>query len=402
MTTRLILFIDEHWPTRPAAPWVLLDEAGRKQSEGSSEPRHWPAASECVMVLSASQCAWHHARLPRGARREEARLLAYALEDKLLADPDSQHLTVTHRDTDEEGLRLGVLVASRERLRHLVAQLGAIGRPPVATFAELQSGLAQQSGWQLCVGESGLILRAGAPETEALDPPFDAALPLLQHALAAARAADRAPDKLTLHLAPGQPPPPAEALAALGIEVDTGAPYLWWQGLGAASNLLHDEFAARHRRDNWAHRLRWPLRLAAASIAALLAANVGQVLWQRHQLSQLEARMTRLFKTTVPNTPAIAPAAQLRRQLDELRARRGRLREDDMLALLAAYGGARGVDARDSVAALSYRDGRLELLLNRFDPTAGEALTARLAALGYRASAESDPPSLSMATEINR
>jgi hypothetical protein len=70
--------------------------------------------------------------LPRGARRDLPRLLSYALEDRLLKDPDTQHLTLSHRRPADDGERdlAGVLVISRERLRSLMAQFAAIGRGP--------------------------------------------------------------------------------------------------------------------------------------------------------------------------------------------------------------------------------------------------------------------------------
>ena len=97
MNHRLLLAIDEQWPTRPDCPWVLLGPDGRPVSEGHSEPRHWPAAAECEVVLTGPQCLWLEVPLPRAKRADLPRLLAYALEDRLLKDPDTQHLTVSHR-----------------------------------------------------------------------------------------------------------------------------------------------------------------------------------------------------------------------------------------------------------------------------------------------------------------
>lgn len=402
MNSRLLLLIDEHWPSRPSLPWVLVDEAGRKVSEGESEPRHWPAAAECAVVLAGTQCAWHRTRLPRGARREETRLLAYALEDRLLRDPDSQHLSVVDRDPVDGGVEVGVLVVARERLRTLVAQLAAIGRPPVALCAELQCAPAGADGWHIALTRGGVILRTGPRDALCFDPPFADALPMLQHALAVARAQNRPPETVTVHPAPGEAAPDPELLTLLGDACGVGAGYEWWANAARANNLLHGEFAPRHARASWAGRLRWPLRLGAASLAVLLLADLGDVIWKRQRLDGLEARMTRVFETSVPGTPAIAPAAQLRRQLDEFRTRHGRLREDDLLALFAAYGEARGVAARDSIDALKYRDGRLELTVPRLDARARVDLPSRLAALGLVARSEGDPPRLTIAAEVTR
>ncbi|MCB1914186.1 MAG: hypothetical protein KDG52_00490 [Rhodocyclaceae bacterium] len=400
MSSRLIVLIDEHWPTRASAPWVLIGEDGRLQSEGESEPRHWPPADDCAMVLTANQCAWHETRLPRGARREEARLLAYALEERLLRDPDSQHLVVVHREAEEGGVRVGVLVVARERLRSLGAQFAAIGRPLAAAHAELQSAPGGgDDTWRLTLTDHGIVLRPGAAPALAFDPPLGHALPLLHQALAAARARNAAPPEIVVHAAPGVDPPSPEAAIALAVALPTAKPYLWWEGAAGTANLLQGEFAPRHRRSGWTGRLRGPLRLAAASLAILLLASLGEVAWQRQRLHELEARMQRLFETTLPNTPAIAPAAQLQRRLDELRTRHGRLREDDLLALLAAYAKARGVATRDSVGALDYRDGRLRLALPSLAAPERDRLTARLAAIGYQVEAGDSATQLVLTTE---
>ncbi|MCB1928201.1 MAG: hypothetical protein KDH17_09225 [Rhodocyclaceae bacterium] len=403
MSSRLIVLVDEHWPTRPSAPWALVGDDGRLQAEGSSEPRHWPPADDCVIVLAGSQCTWHETRLPRGARREEARLLAYALEDRLLSDPDGQHLTVVGREVEEGGVTLGVLVVARERLRALCAQLAAIGRPPVAAHAELQCAPGGDNpDWHLAVAEHGLVLRPGTAPAIALDPPLATALPLLSHALDRARAANTLPASIAIHAAPGVDVGMPPEAADLGCRFDAAAAYLWWQACPAATNLLQGQFAPSHKRAGWVGRLRGPMRLAAASAAILLLASAGEVLLQRQRLDDLELRMQRLFETALPNTPAIAPAAQLQRRLDEVRMRHGQLRDDDLLALLAAYAQARGVATRDSVAALDYRDGHLTLALPAIPASDRDRLGARLAALGYDAGAGRSGAEMVIRTQVVR
>ena len=403
MSSRLIVLVDEHWPARPSAPWALVGDDGRLQAEGSSEPRHWPPADDCVIVLAGSQCTWHETRLPRGARREEARLLAYALEDRLLSDPDGQHLTVVGREVEEGGVTLGVLVVARERLRALCAQLAAIGRPPVAAHAELQCAPGGDNpDWHLAVAEHGLVLRPGTAPAIALDPPLATALPLLSHALDRARAANTLPASIAIHAAPGVDVGMPPEAADLGCRFDAAAAYLWWQACPAATNLLQGQFAPSHKRAGWVGRLRGPMRLAAASAAILLLASAGEVLLQRQRLDDLELRMQRLFETALPNTPAIAPAAQLQRRLDEVRMRHGQLRDDDLLALLAAYAQARGVATRDSVAALDYRDGHLTLALPAIPASDRDRLGARLAALGYDAGAGRSGAEMVIRTQVVR
>lgn len=402
MSTRLLVLLDENWPQSPAAPWVLLDDAGRTLSEGQCEPRHWPAAARCEVLLGGAQCVWHEARLPKGSRREEARVLGYALEDRLLREPESQHLTIVARESRDDGVRASVLVVARDRLRALLAQLGAIGRAPSAMYAEIETvPAADDTCWHVALRDDLLLLRRQGGG-EVIDGPLERALPVLDHALAAARAANRAPEALLLHVAPGiSLPPMADGTPLPGTTVRADSPYQWWAGVAGAHNLLHDEFASRARGGAALARLRKPALLVAGSALVLLSATVGEVLWQQSRLSGIEERMARLFQTAVPNTPAVAPPAQLNRQLNIERSRNGRLRDDDLLALLAAYGESRGVGAGDSVSGLRYGEHQLELVLPALDAAQQAVLAERLASRGFKPRfIDEEPPRLVLSREV--
>lgn len=380
MSHHLVLLIGEHWPQSPAVSWVLLDGAGRKTAEGESEPHDWPAATECTVVLSGPQTVWRELRLPGAPRREEARLLAYALEDGLLQDVNSQHLTTTHRHADGNGVRVGVLVVARERLRHILAQLEALGRPPLAVWSGLQLAPAGDDTWHLATLAGGLILRRGARHVEALEGPPEAILPLLQHALIGARATGHAPVALIFHGA-AELPDMAEWSRVLGFPIRHESDWSWWRP-AAVANLLQGEFRSTRPRVDWLGGLSVPAWVAGGSLIIMLLASLGDVLWQRNQLAGLENKMMRVFQDAVPGMPAIAPAAQLQRELNEVRASRGILRDDDMLVLLAAYAEARGTAARRSLGALRYTDHQLQIEFAAIDHAEFEALRQRLFARG--------------------
>ena len=150
-----------------------------------------------------------------------------------------------------------------------------------------------------------------------------------------------------------------------GLSLRPAAPYLWWQGnTQAASNLLHGEFAGRGQQTAWFGKLRMPLALAASAMLVWLLATVGEVLWQGHIQAGLESRIERVYRSTFPNGPVVAPAAQMRQQLNIERARHGLLRDDDALALLAQVAEALGTDATDGIVALRYEEGRLDMTLS--------------------------------------
>ena len=392
MSTRLLLAIDEQWPTRPDCPWVLLGDDGQPVSEGHSEPRHWPAAAECEVVLTGPQCLWLEVPLPRGARRDLPRLLAYALEDRLLKDPDTQHLTLSHRRPADDGERdlAGVLVVARDRLRQLIAQLTAIGRPPRRVLAEMQTAPAGGEVWQLSLSASGAILRSSPNAGLAVD--GDILAPLLSQQAATARAANLAPTRIDVRLTPGLAAPDLAALQAeTAIPMQVAVPYLWWQGADRkATNLLQGEFAFRDNGSAWLLKLRPALALGGGALAVWLLANVGEVVWMKHRLGQIGERIERIYRSSFPNAPVVAPAAQMRQQLNLERARHGLLRDDDALSLLAQATEALGTDAVDGVAALRFEEGRLDLTLAGPAAARAEAVVGLLASRGLLANLRQD------------
>lgn len=385
MSQNLIVYIDETWPEVPSAPWILLDDRDRQIEAGQSEPRHWPPGAECEVVLSGTQCAWLETRLPNAGRAEQARLLRYALEDQLIRDVDEQHLTVTRRTPGDDGVNTSVLVMSRQRLRHLLAQLEQIGRKPSRITTEMQAASAQPDGWTVTIGPTATwVLHTGTGPALAIDAP--SASTLIAHLAASAQAQDRAPASIELRSALEQMMPDLDQLATLtGQTVLAGPAYAWWSGRNGAADLLHDEFEQRGAGAGWHHRLRAPAAFAVGAAALMLVATLGEVLWQRQQLGNLEDRMRRLFETSVPNTPAIAPAVQLRRTLAEVRARHGQLRDDDFLTLLDAYTEIGGAGTRHSITWLEYANGTVQMQLDGAPPDDPALLQARLGALGFDA-----------------
>ena len=386
MTKRLILRFDENWPATPVAAWVLLGPDGKLQAQGESDPQHWPAADECDVVLAGAQCLWLETDLPKAARRDAPRLLAYALEDRLLSDPDSQHLTISHRRRAEQGNgeTVGVLVIARERMRLLLAQLKAIGRQPGHFFSESSLAPADDENWHVAVSGSAAIVRSGPNVGYAVDTELLA--PVLEQQLAAARAANRLPAELLVHLAPGTAQPDLATIDEPPVRL--GAPYEWWQTLlhgTRAGNLLHGDFAVAGHASPLIARCRRPMQLAGVALAVWLLASLGEVLWLRHQLSDLDLRMQRTYQVAFPNSPAIAPAAQMRQQLNLARARHGQLRDDDALALLASVAEVLGGAAADNLQNVRYADGQLDLVWKALAPESIGPLQAQFASRGLHA-----------------
>ncbi len=360
MSTLLRLYIGEHWPQQPKLSWALLASDGSLLQEGTSDPGHWPASDECDAVISGAQVSWLRTRLPEKLPRgEAARLLANALEQKLMDEPDRQHLTVTGRHDGE----VSVLVVARDRLRLIAAQLAAVGRPLSGAYSELQAAPVDAASWHLALGVDCAVLRRHARDGTSLDIGQDGMPPSLLATWATAERASGKPNPtLIVHSPDASNPPDLDAWqTVLGLEVKRGDPYRWYAIQADSANLLHGEFVSSHRRNIWLNRIRPALWLAAAAVAADLLIGTAKVAWGRYQLAATEQRIVQMFQVAFPNSPAVNPSVQTKRQLDQLRSPRGLLRSDDALGLLANLADSLGAEGRDAVQGLRFNEGVMEV-----------------------------------------
>lgn len=376
--SRLVVLIDEAWPELPAARWALLDRDGRSIADGCGAPGDWPQADTLQVVLGGWQTSLHDVRLPRGRRGTEPRVLAYAMEDALLQPPDTQHLTVLHRQPDGDAVRAAVVAVDRVRLQAVLDALEGCGRMPRTLFSELEFAPHQDGAWSLSLRPGTMVLRRGVFSAVALDAPTAAGpLPLDGPLLAALTADGASARELIVHSDSDDATRTLRhALPALHVEhADTRA---WWTGT-AASSLLHGVFTPPAVASAFGRRLRLPVTLAAIGLAVVGVIEVGDLLWQRHLLARTEAEIDRIFATTLTGVPAVMPVAQLERHRDTLRARHGRLREDDLFAQLAIFSQARSRFPAASITTLDYDRGRLMLDLDGVTNTERLALNGMLA-----------------------
>ena len=403
MTRTLVLYLDDSWPSRRDCPWVVTDAREVVIEQGCSAPAHWPAAAATVVVMGGAQCALHSVQLPRSARREEEALLRYALEEKLVDEVDQQHFVVTDRRADDGGQLVSVLVMARARLRQLVGELQALGRTPDRVVAELQLAASHAAeAWALALGPTGgLLLSAGKGAGAGAGPANGAAwrvdatsvVDILALLCQQARARNRTvPPTLRLLCAPGQTLPNTLEIATLELRPSAPETYRWWYAPERAVDLLQGEFARARRSGGLLRRVRAPALVTTLALAALLVATVVEVVTLRGQLAELDARMQRTFATALPGTPAIAPALQLRRELDQQLSAHGKLRNDDLLQLLDVVSDTAGDHLRTQLEQIDYQDGALSL---RFAPGTAEItlIAARLETLGWAARPHPEQPS---------
>jgi general secretion pathway protein L len=361
----LTILIDERWPDSLLADWVLCGPRGAVLLEGSSEPRHWPAADRRVAVLAGAQVSLCALQLPASRRQDRERLIAYALEDRLPSETDGQHFTLL----EQEGDRAIVAVVETERLRRLTEAFSGLGLPLSAAYARLQS-LPRFPDTAVCVDEGAIRYwrwADGSGLVEDLSAGPESVSWIARASLSAVPATSvQGPESVAKAL---ELPCRAEAVGK-------------WHQLAPSANLLHGQFAPRERGGSRRYRLRWPLRLAGGALALHLCMGVGSAIIGRQSESQLDARAQGIFSAIFPGATIVDPVLQMRRQLNELRPRAGALRDDDLLILLAALSESLPADGRELIARLRYETGALELSLSF--PLAEPERNALISALSMR------------------
>jgi general secretion pathway protein L len=382
MSTLLRLRIDTEWPAQATrSEWALYDINGHLVERGLSEPQHWPQSQDCELMLSADQCLAIEALLPKGVKREDAKMLGYAVEEHLVGDILNEHVVAGERGA--EG-RTVVWVIAKARLTALITALRQLGRTPRCAYSELELAPVTAGCWSVCVdGNKGFVkvpARAGfAFEAAGREPPAEICL-----AVQSARAAGELPREIAVYCA-------ADAVfdadawhAVLGVAVRRAGDYAWqtWSSRGV-TNFLTGEFAPpRSRYAAWGP-FKPALITGAAALLLYTVFSLGQWAWLDQRANHLRAQATEIFRATFPQVQTIVdPVLQMQRLYEPLMRERGRVGESDFLPLLAAVSEALGTPAE--YRSLGYEDGRLEFTVAMKDSRAPDRLRETLARRGLR------------------
>ena len=352
--------------------WVLA-EAGRPALEGTGVPDAEVCRAARVRVtVAAASVLLVATRLPPGARRQSDEILTYAVEDRLLGDPDAQQASWLGRVAGDDVLA----VMDKAALAALTGALARVGiENPVIECETLM--LPRATGewsvwWDGCSGYVRTTTLEGAvlDEGRANCPPLTLRL-LVQSALARGMA----PATLALYCAP------AVALPELALwQRELGLPLraagVWdWRQAPAAIPLVR---GARL----WAGlgaRLRLPALLVAAALGLHTMALLADWAWLRTEEQALHRQMEARFRVAVPEALAVVdPVLQMRRKLAEARRLAGVADRADFLPMLEQLAVAMKALPSADVRSISYAGGRLIVVVRGIDEAAAQQLVHRL------------------------
>jgi general secretion pathway protein L len=380
---------------------VLSSDGRSVDAEGRAPAALLPAATSTVLVLAATDVAFHRIAVPKAPAARLRAALRGVLEERLLDDIDAAHLALAPGAAG--GTDGWVAVTDRAWLQAQVARIEAAGRAVDRIACAVWPRPIDPTGSDASGGEIDV--------TASLDALADASA---EHALVTLASADGVaccpwqPDQgrpsglaTAWAGAPAAVDWPASASPAfvqateawLGRRVDVRTPA---QRLLAAAqsdwNLRQFDLAARHRgatwlRDTWA-RFQLPAwRPVRWGLVGLVAAQlVGLNAWAWQQRSELQARRTamdNLLRSTHPQVRAVLDApVQMRRENEALRAAAGRAGDSDLEPMLQAA--ASGWPENLPVQTLRYDNGQLSLGAPQLGPDQVERLRSVLQPAGWR------------------
>ncbi|HUP98212.1 MAG TPA: type II secretion system protein GspL, partial [Usitatibacter sp.] len=207
-----------------------------------------PRAAEVEAVLPSERVLFARLKLPRVNAATIRELLPYAVEDRLLADPNHIHAVAGRRNARGETI---VAVVDRDWLQAMVDALARSGRKPAHAFSESALLAGGHGDWHVVwrSGRGMLVDDEGVAAT--FDPGPGLPLPVRLAVDEAATRGDR-PTSVRVHSVDDEPLPD---LATWSTEAGVPfAPGSRWETLAAGEpaagfiDLLQGEFSPRSSR----------------------------------------------------------------------------------------------------------------------------------------------------------
>ncbi|WP_213780090.1 type II secretion system protein GspL [Caballeronia sp. dw_276] len=380
----------EEWHL-PELPFLLLDKRNVTQRAGRAALGLLPRASATVLIVAARDLLLTAALLPplKGPRLRQA--LPNVVEDQLIQDPQTCHIAV-----DPVALASGrrvMAVIDRGWFRFLMEAFANGGHRNVKAVPAMRCLPLHESDPDVpnpfVAGVLGEVIPT-APALlggDALAPPPNAAprveiaiargehaalgegLAIPADAVSTTLGALAGAQPMTLYAlrdVPGAEPRLASVSSRVAIPDAEPLPFevLARNALTNRFDLCQFEFAAQPWRLDRAtmRRLKVPVALlAGALIVSMIGINIQWIQLAR-QRDAINAQMTELLLNTFPKTTVVLDAPdQMARQLDRLRLASGQLSPSDFLSIADAFARALGPIPVNGIAALDYRDRKLDV-----------------------------------------
>ena len=371
------------------ASWLLADGDGRALSAVQSGTLAAAAAASLgrrVAVLApASDALCTSVELPQTSAARAPQVVAYALEEQLVADVESQHFAI---GPGADATRTPVTVIARTTMDAWLAQLSAANLHPDLLVVDAAL-LPRFTGYAVALLEGELLtINDAAGNSSTLSAPpggFAAALDVALGEQAATTALLFHTTALDWQRRSSEIEATRAQVASLKVQLLSSGvlPWLAAQLHNAARiNLLQGAYT--QRSSPAAHWQRW--RLAAVLAGALLIVHVGAQAYRLWSLTRTERELdTATAQLLGPALDAADGPGSARQRLE--RALLGAQAAGDASGLLPAMqvlAQAMSSVPGARIEALNFQDGALQLKLHTADAQSLERINQSLRAAGWQ------------------
>ncbi len=365
--------------------WASFDQDGRLIDTGTGDPPH---ASKCDVILPASLVLLIRARLPKANRRRQAALLSFIAEEKIISEPEANHIAQGGYFSDGT---VALAVIEKAWLIHLLEQLRLRHLLPSRIVPETLLPVLEPQSWALVWNGSGGFLRTGDYSGTVLDGSSDNSPPAgLKLAL---RSVDR-PQKIVVHVSNANVPDIDRWSAQLGVDIERGDDWDWKAGRdNNAVNLLQGEFGPKQIDWSWLPKLRPALIMLGLMLGMQFVGILADWALLAHEKSHLGADMVRTFHASFPGASVVVDAPlQMSRKLAELRHAAGQQEAGDFLPLLAGVSAPLAALPHGALKSIDYEPGQLGLSIALTGAESVDSMQKKLAAPHLKIRLEKQQP----------
>jgi len=366
--------------------WALLsDSAAAVIGEGhlAGLPQR---AQRVQLVIPAAQVLITRANLPPAAKRRAGAVLAFAVEEETLGEPEANQVSwlgcAENRDV--------LAVVDKAGLKRWLDALAAVGIRACEVHCESLL-LPRASGeWSLAWGGREGFVRSGEFEGAATDCGNRETPPLsLQLMLEEAQARHVTPSAIALYLtAPDALPDLAAWQRQLGVALRPVGAWGWRTAPPDAGVSLAQERRRWQDFSGVLAQLRPAAWIAATALAIHALALVADWALLAGEQRDLRRQMERQFRVAFPDAVAVVdPALQMRRKLAEARHAANQPDSSDFLPMIEKLATAFKELPVGSLRIVAYESGRMTLELAASEETGVRRIVTRLNQMGLNVDA---------------
>lgn len=372
----------------PQCQWALLNDNGKStagESPLSGLPRR---ADRMQLIIPAPEVLITRARLPAAARRAAGSVLAFAIEERTVSEPDANQVSWLGTVAEDDVLA----VLDRQGLERWRNALDKVGIRSYEVHSELLLLPWAAGEWSVAWnGQEGFV-RTGKLEAAATDSGDRESPPLsLRLMLERAETNGNRPRSLALYTTADDALPEVEAWQnSLGVPIRLAGPWDWRDAAPGEGIPLAQESPRWRGLPVVASQLRAAAWIAGFALAVHAVALVVDWSLLAGEQRSLRRQMDSQFRAAFPDAVAVVdPLLQMRRKLAEARHAAGQPDVGDFLPMIEKVVSEMKDLPMGTVRIVSYESGRMTLEVLALDEPTINRIVTRLRQAGLSADSSS-------------